>query len=268
MRPIHAERTRRGYAATVFGRTKEEPPPQARVAGTSQQVVAQLPGAEREEERGPREGLILLLFTLVTLGLVAFVLISEEQDAVDDPVERAARGEITGLDDSSLLREKNFQRVLDDIAERGEPLVLNLRIDPERVNATVRDGDGIRKVLNINAGYETDESDFGAGEDAALPASEIDAGAPERIAREVIKRTGLDEDAVDYVAFSVSTAGTNRLLAMDEGPARARQWTAAADGSDVRRPGEPSVEQRRREACFQKAKDAEAVSRCIERFDQ
>jgi hypothetical protein len=63
-----------------------------------------------------------------------------------------------------------------------------------------------------------------------------------------------------------------------------RQWIAEGDGSDLRRPGELSLAQRResarirreqrsaqrlvrrRTACLQRARDAQAAARCLERF--
>jgi hypothetical protein len=61
------------------------------------------------------------------------------------------------------------------------------------------------------------------------------------------------------------------FLFMDQGPARVRQWVAEADGTDLRKPGELSARERRRNeqrtACMRKAGDAVAVSRCLERFN-
>jgi hypothetical protein len=231
-------------------------------------VTEQQPQTDEKRSRsGPREGLILLLFTLVTIGVTTWVLVTAEQDAVDDPVEKAARGEIDGLDDLSMLREENLRRALDDIADSDYPLVTSMRVDPERINATVRDSDGIRKVFNIDAGFDVDESDFGAGEDEALAAANVNAAGPERMIETVVKRTDREAEDVDYVALSVSGNDTSWLLYIDEGPARDRQWAAAADGSDVRRPGEPSALQRRRTKCFEAADNAEDVARCTERFD-
>jgi hypothetical protein len=229
-------------------------------------VTEQQPQAE-EKRSGPREGLILLLFTVVTLGIATWVLVNAEQDAVDDPVEKAARGEIDGLDDLSMLREENLRRALDDIADSDYPLVTSMRVDPERINATVRDSDGIRKVFNIDAGFDVDESDFGAGEDEALVATDVNASGPERMIETVTERTDREPEDVDYVALSVSGDDPSWLLYIDEGPARDRQWAAAADGSDVRRPGEPSALQRQRTKCFEAADDAEDIARCTERFD-
>lgn len=221
------------------------------------------------ERTGPREGLVLLLFTIVTLGVSGYVVVNAEIDARDDPGEKAARGEIDGLDDLSLLREANLRHVLDEVTGGPRPLVLNLRVSAPAADVTVRDADGYRKVLTFDPSFDSKERDFGVSEDPAFEPGEIDAGVPEKLARRVARRTGQPVEAVDYVTISASSSGEpSWYLALDDGPARDRQWVAAMDGSDLRKPGEPSAQQRARTECFEAADDSEDVARCIERFDR
>ena len=272
----------------MFGRTREEPSPQARVAGVTTRASeggGSAGAARGRRGGGPREGLILLLFAFVTLDAIALVLVLEERDAVRDPAEKAQRGEIGGFDDLSLLRAANLRRALAEVAESGYPLVTSVRVAADRVNVVARDDEGTRRVLVIDPGFGVDESDFGAGEDAAVPAGEVDAEAPERIVRAVLRRTRLAPEDVDYVTLSISgvTPSTWSLF-LKAGPVSERQWIAEADGADVRRPGELSArdqranararrELRRRQrlndrrvSCLQRARDAGAASRCLERF--
>jgi hypothetical protein len=264
----------------VFGRTKEEPPPQARLAGSASQGEAAV---------GPSEGPLVLLFALLTLAAIAFVLARAERAAEHDPVARGARGETRSLDRQSLVREPNLRRVLGTVAASAHPLVTDIRVSATRVDLTVRDRDGIRKSVSVDAAFKTKESDFGAGEDDAIPASRLDAAGPERMARAVIARTGLGAGAVDYVTLQPLGIGQPTwYLFMKQGPARDRQWAAAMDGSDLRHPGDLSrsqkaanartkrhaeAEQRRirraiarQNACLRKATDAQAAARCIQRF--
>lgn len=193
------------------------------------------------DARGRPEGLVLFLFTVLTICASGYVVVSSELDYRDDPAEKARRGEIQGLDELSLLRQENLQRILDEVEEGEHPLVVNLRVSAIAVDATVRDADGYRKILTFDPAFEHDERDFEVGEDAALRAREIDAGGPERMAREATRRAGVDADAVDYVTLSAPSSGeASWYLALDEGPARVRQWVAAMDGSDLRKPGEPA----------------------------
>jgi len=221
------------------------------------------------ERTGPREGLILLVFAVLAFGASTYVVVSTERDLRDDPAEKAARGEIDGLDELSLLREENLRRVLDEVESGKRPLVINLRVSAPAADVTVRDADGSQKVLNFDPGFDSDERDLGTSESAAFRPGQIDAGTPELMARRVAKRTGQDVDAVDYVTISASSSSPpNWYLALNEGPARDRQWVAAMDGSDLRKPGEPSAQQRARTKCFEEADGSEDVSRCIERFDR
>jgi hypothetical protein len=271
----------------VFGRLKEQPPPQSMVGASTASVSTSPAGGD--ESSGPREGLILLVFAILTVALSAFVLLRSEDDAVHDPVQKAARGEITGLGEQSLLREVNVRKALAKIDAGPRPLVSNIRIAPERIDVTVRDNDGSRKLLSIDPGFGVKETNFGVADDNAVRTSQIDASAPERMVKAVAERTRLGAGAVDYVTLGFAGTGERSwYMALDQGPARTRQWIAAPDGTDLRQPGELSqahkdanakrkrqleAEQRRyqrqvrrRAACFQAARDATAAARCIQRF--
>lgn len=165
----------------------------------------------------------------------------------------------------------------------------SVRVSPERVDLTVRDAGGNRRILSIDPAFGVQERDFGVGEDDAVRPEEIDVRGPERMTRAVAKRTGLPFSAVDYATMSFSGSGElSWYMALDSGPARVRQWIAAPDGSDLRRPGELSARQQaanererrryererrraellftRRTNCLRRARDAEAAARCIDRY--
>lgn len=266
----------------MFGRVKEQPSPQSLV-GTA------TPIPEGDGGSGPPEGLILLAFTILTLAASAFVLIRAEHDAVHDPAQKAARGEIGGVSGESLLRERNLRRALAKVAAGKHPLISSIRVSAVRADFTVRNEDGYRKLLSIDPGLKVTERDFGVGEDDTIVAQQIDAAAPERIARAVAERSGQGADAVDYMVMTISD-GVDRswYVSLDKGPARVRQWVAAADGSDLRKPGElPQAQKdaerkrkrefearqrrlqrvlKRRSACLTRARTADAAARCVQRF--
>ena len=271
----------------MFGRLKEQPPPQSLV-GASTSAVAP-PATDDDGGSGPREGLILLLFTIVTVALSAYVLIGEENHALHDPAQKAARGEIQGLDSQSLLRSENLRRALVKIENSPRPLVSNIRVSAVRVDVTSLDNDGSRKIVSIDPGFNVKQNDFGVGDDQSVRTTQIDVAAPERMVRAVAERTGLGANAVDYVTMSFSGTGErNWYMSLDKGPAKTRQWIAAADGSDVRKPGELSQAQKdadakrkrqfeaqqrrfkrqsaRRSACLSKATSATDAARCVQRF--
>lgn len=245
---------------------------------------------------GPREGPLILLFLVATLAASAFVLHRAEANAVKDPKQKAARGEINGLSADSLVRPENLRKALAKVNAGKYQLISNIRVAPDRINLSVRDKDGYRKYLTIDPGFGVSTSDAGVGEDYAVHTESINAEAPQRILKAVMAKTGLTAGAFDYTATSFSeNSKPTWYMAMKRGPARVRQWIAEADGSDVRKPGElPAAEKRRqaetqrkndelqrqirertrhiqavikrRNRCIMKAPDAAHVSKCIEKF--
>ena len=269
----------------MFGRLKEQPSPQSLVGGTG---ATMSPAGEESGPTGPPEGLILLIFVVLTLAASAFVLTRAADKLEHDPAQKASRGEVKGLDSLSLLRSANLRRALAKVESGSYPLISNLRVSAARVDVTARDSDGSRKVLSIDPAFNVRTNDFGVGEDPAVRSERIVAAAPERMVRSVAERTGLTVDAVDYVTTSFSGTGEHGwYMSLNQGPARVRQWIAAADGSDLRKPGELSRAQQdenarqrrrieaeqsrikrvlaRRRACLIKARDVYAASRCVER---
>jgi hypothetical protein len=245
---------------------------------------------------GPREGPLILLFLVATVAASALVLHSAEADAVKDPKQKAARGEIAGLSKLSLVRPENLRKALAKVNAGKYPLISNVRVAPDRVNLSVRDKDGYRKYVTIDPGFGVQMTDAGVGEDYAVHSESINVEAPQRMLKAVVAKTGLTPAAFDYAATSFSeNSKTTWYMAMKDGPARVRQWIAEADGSDVRKPGELSTADKKRQAdtarenariqrqarrrvrhiqavikrrnrCISHAADAGQVSKCIERF--
>lgn len=245
---------------------------------------------------GPREGPLILLFLVATLAASAFVLHRAEANAVKDPKQKAARGEISGLSDLSLVRPENLRKALAKVNDGRYPLISNIRVAPDRINLSVRDKDGYRKYLTIDPGFGVSTSDAGVGEDYAVHSESINAEAPQRMLKAIVAKSGLTTGAFDYAATSFSeNSKTTWYVAMKRGPARVRQWIGEADGSDIRRPGELSSADKKRQAdtarenariqreaqarvrhiqvmiqrrtrCMNRAKNAAQVSRCIEKY--
>ena len=245
---------------------------------------------------GPREGPLIASFVVLTLAASAFVLHRAEANAVKDPKQKAARGEITGLSELSLVRPENLRKALAKVNAGRYPLVSNIRVAPDRVNLSVRDRDGYRKYLTIGPGLDVSTSDAGVGEDYSVHTESINPEAPARMLKLVVAKTGLSPAAVDYAATSFSeNAKTTWYMSMKQGPARVRSWIAESDGSDIRRPGELSSADKRAQAetarrneehqreiqrqvrhtqavikrrtrCIEKARDAAGVSRCLETY--
>ena len=108
---------------------------------------------------GPRKGPLIAIFVVLTLAASAFVLHRAEANAVKDPTQKAARGEITGLTDLSLLRPENLRKALAKVNAGKYTLVSNIRVAPDRVNVSVRDKDGYRKYVTVGPGLDVSTSD-------------------------------------------------------------------------------------------------------------
>lgn len=264
----------------MFGRVKEQPPPQSFVGtSTSQAPVDESGGGD------PPEGLILLIFTVLTVAASVLVLHSAAANSEKDPLQKAARGEIQGLDQLSFFRAANLRKALAKVADGRWPLIISVRVAADRVDVTARDKDGFRKFLSIDPAYKVDVSDDNVGEDQAVSASQIDTGAPERMIRAVTERTHMSATAVDYLVTDADNQTDSAwYMSLDQGPARVRQWVATRTGTDLRHPGEPSQVQKaatarlqrnlKRQAqrqarhfkCVAKAFTPAAFARCDRRF--
>lgn len=206
-----------------------------------------------QEDSGPPEGLILVLFTIATLLISAMVLHSAASKSASDPVQKAARGEIQGLDQLSFFRAANLRKALSKVADGRWPLLISVRVAADRVDITARDKDGFRKFLSIDPAYKVDVSDDNVGEDTTITASQIDTGAPERMIRAVTERTHMSANAIDYLVIDADNEkDTAWYMFLDQGPARVRQWVATSGGTDLRHPGDPSQVQKAATARFQR----------------
>src|SRR3954463_7453027 len=102
----------------MFGRLKEQPSPQSQVGGSD--WASQVPDADGGGSRSP-EGLILILFTIATLVISALVLHNAATKSANDPVQKAARGEIKGLDELSFFHAANLRKALAKVSESRWP---------------------------------------------------------------------------------------------------------------------------------------------------
>lgn len=261
---------------------EEEPSPQQRLSGgaTTQPAESAEPNGG-----GPSEGIVLLLFTIVTLAVSAFLLWGEEQSALDDPKQKALRGEIEGLEKLSLVREENFRRVLREVRASDTPLVASVRLAPERADVTAQNRAGDQGIFSFDPGLGKTDRDFGSSTNDAVPASALDARAPQRMVAGATEKSGHRAGDLDYVTTSFLTERRPTwTIAFDRGPAKNRLWIAEFDGRDVRRVGQPSRAQRdeldrnrrrleagqrrlrRRTACLSRATSAQEAARCLDRF--
>ena len=239
------------------------------------------PGGPRERNEGP----ILGIFTLICVAAVGFFLYSLEQDAQDDPAMKAARGEVTATSDLSLLNPPQFARAMKEVEKKAPQgsVVLSVRVEPARIDAQIRQPDNQRKFIRVNPAFDVEQSDFGAGKEYGVAPGRVNSGAPTRILSAASERYGFKRENVDYMVWSAGSTSDDPpdWVAFFTTGAPDNYVLAAGDGTDVRRPGEPSKQQKaeqrkrereqralqreneRRSRCLSAADTAEKVERCL-----
>ncbi len=227
----------------------------------------------------------LALFTLAVFAAGAFMFVTVEGNALDDPVKQAERGEISTNDTRSLVREANLTRALRTLAGEIDEggYIDSFRLAPTRINAIVVQPSGRRENLTINVAFEVTAVDSGTGEGEGLMPSDIDPAAPERIIRVANRKFELRPQNFDYMVANegFSEGEDSSWTAFWKLPLKDNDISAAADGTDVRPLGTPDAKTRaetkatqqavadaqraaaERAQCISRAETAEQIQRCV-----
>jgi hypothetical protein len=221
-------------------------------AGSPSPTARPVPGpAAQDIAKTGRDGLpggvLLLVLVVLSLAGSAFVLVREERANRDDPVQAAQRGEISMLDGRSLLRTANLERAW--AAARGEmtdtDVVLDLRVTPVGLVATVRDADEQQRDIVIDVAFDVRSSDRGESARDGVRAADVPTRAVERAVRGVLGRAAPGAQ-VESVRASITLPGADVSASLVEWTLdvtgvrlAGRTWFASPDGSRVRLPAEP-----------------------------
>ncbi|MBO9532666.1 MAG: hypothetical protein J7513_06815 [Solirubrobacteraceae bacterium] len=189
----------------------------------------------------------------VALFIAAFVVVfnAEEQRRLDDPVERAARGEVTVQSSESLLQADQFETAL-DAAEGAAPdgaTVESIRLTPTRVDITVAQRDGARFSIGVDPAFRVTKNDAGAAEPAGLPFERVPTAVPARLVRTIEGKLGLKPADLDYLLLNTGKSSfdgkrTDSWGAYYSKPPLKNDAMAALDGTDVRLIGTPDAKTR------------------------
>jgi hypothetical protein len=189
--------------------------------------------------------LVVLIFIVIVFGACAVVVIPLESHYANDPLEKARRGEITGLDPLSMFLAANTTRALAEVARRSpaEVVVQNLTVRPTSVDLSVETpAEGSRRTFSVDPGFGVrSDKPSDASSDLGVTFGRLDGTVPERMARIVLARVGRGPEALDYAVASIpATKGqpVTWLLYLKGGRVRDRGWTAGASGANVHRNGE------------------------------
>lgn len=237
---------------------------QAQVAGAPQ------PRTQRPD--GRREGPLLVVWMIFTLAVVFAVVLKVQHDEVNNPMQKAQRGEITATSADSLLQPSKLSRALKQISGKAgsEAATTSLRVDATSVDATVRDANGDETIYRIDPSFNLSTSSFGSTTEHGAQLSRVDPRAPQRILAAAKRREGRAPDTLDYMVFDVSSIDGSVMwnVFYTGGRADRRQFFADARGRDVHRPGEASQAERRRQTaqvrCLGRAQTAQQAARCTQ----
>ena len=153
---------------------------------------------------------------LLVLAWVAFNVISGIAGKVDgvartitipNPSAPAAEDPPTGLQSGSLLRPAAFEHAIAQIRRRGGGKLENLRVAPERIDATLitRRGTLVNVQVSAAEGFrELSESGPGFTASDAVPFAGLDARAPMRLTVAAAERLGSPVGEINYLVPSLS----------------------------------------------------------------
>ena len=165
----------------------------------------------RKRRRGMARLIVLLVF-----GWIAFNVISGIAGKVDEVARtitipnlsppEAAKAPV-GLEQGSLLRPAKFREAIAQIRRRGEGKLQNLRVAPERIDATLISDRGTLINVQVSAteGYRRfSESGPGFTASDAVPFGKLDARIPRKVTRAAAERVGAPVDQINYLVPSLS----------------------------------------------------------------
>lgn len=138
-----------------------------------------------------------------------------------------------GLTGRSLLREANLAAALEQVGQHGRQ-VTSLRLQPDRLDVTLRGDGGMRDVQVDAAQRVIVRESPGSPGSGSVRIDRIDPAAPQRAFASALRQGGLSPTKIDYaVLFSPTEWG----LYFKDVPERRSHWQASGDGRQVERVG-------------------------------
>lgn len=175
----------------------------------------------------------LLACALLATGLVACgggdvagIDVDQAQDLAKDVSGReVSEGE-------SLYVASNLTRALGTLADRvGSDAAVDLKIEPAALKLQAQSPGEDAQSLAIGVGGGVFQVPLPGDEVTGPTLAQIDAGAVERIARQVASEAGVDLLGISYFATLTSSEPFTWGVYLEDG----RRWEANLDGSGVKR---------------------------------
>ena len=167
-------------------------------------------GAPRRRRRGIRL-VVLLIVAWVTFNVISGIAgkVDEVARTITIPnvsPPEAAKAPV-GLEQGSLLRPAKFREAIAQIRRRGGGKLQNLRVAPERIDATlISDRGTLTHVqVSVTEGYRRfSESGPGFTASDTVPFGKLDARIPRKVTRAAAERLGGPVDQINYLVPSLS----------------------------------------------------------------
>ena len=187
-------------------------PPQQPPAQGGRQRVVLAPGMRpRKRRRGMARLIVLLIFGWITFNVISGIAGKVDEVARTITIPNVSRPEAkpppAGLEPGSLLRPAAFERAIAQIRRRGGGKLENLRVAPERIDATLITDRGTLVNVQVSAteGYRRfSESGPGFTASDTVPFSKLDARIPQKVTRAAAERLGSPVGTIDYLVPSLS----------------------------------------------------------------
>ena len=231
----------------------------------------------RPSSDGRSETPLLIVFMVLALVAVGGLLVKLQNDDKGKNAGSGSSGGVTATSGSKLvigassyLQPNRLAAELRAIDRRvgGTARIVDLRLDGDSFSASYANSDDNRVQLTKTPSF-TSRNTIPIAVTSFVSSSQINPQVPLRLVNAVRERTGRKPEDIDYVVFSAAFArlGSAWSIFLDKGPAAQRQFVADIDGRDLRRPGEQTPGEKRRQqlrtACLQRARSAQAAARCI-----
>ena len=218
--PAEQQRPRPAPAAVTAGDPLGGPAPAPAAPPQQPQQPPRQAGPQRVafptgfRPRRRRRGFRLVLLLIV--GWVAYNAISGLAGKVDEVARTItipnlsppqAKPPPAGLEAGSLLRPAAFQRAIAQIRRRGGGKLENLRVAPERIDATLITDRGTLVNVQVSAteGYRRfSESSPGFSASDTVPFGKLNPRIPQKVTRAAAKRLGGPVDQINYLVPSLS----------------------------------------------------------------
>jgi hypothetical protein len=187
------------------------------------------------------------LFVVAFFAAFAVVFYGEEQRRLDDPTQKASRGEITASTGDSLIKAANLRRALKAVEQKSPAgaTVESIRIEPSRLDVTVAQADGAQFELSVNPAFEVDKDEYPASQPEGLPFSQIPTDVPERLLGTIERKLALKPANLDYIVLNPGKTFEGKRddnwSAFYSKPPLNNDAIAALNGTDVRLIGTPNA---------------------------